>query len=572
MIPAGVLLLLLPGFAAAGDTIPECPAVVFTGAKVAMTAVERRLVCGDSDSEAWKEVPWAQAQRFLTAFYQQRGYLYPAFEVKEGRLVADPGAITTVKRLEGSGLPPGVDLSKKRRIVGAPMTPATLDKAKAATTDELLNRGYACPRVEMSADARTGAVLADFPGGVVSLADPIEEPTIDGIDSGIFRRFEAFERDKPLNQSLMTITSNRVVSEALFLSSSYEVTCGTGGVRIVHRVTSGPPRIIRIGVGIDTEGFARFRARWAHSRIGWRASTAEATLFASKREQSLDARMHLYASPSSRGFLLPSAVAARSDEPRFETLTSVVSVGPGFTWDNQDLHVEVTAGPALEYADTRRGIGPVNSWFQTFNTRIDATSHEYERFQREPRAGFRADMETASRVSQLNSSLTAHRVRLGSENLWNVGGFEPPLAVLGARGWIGTTVVGDDRETALRELPPAMRFFIGGDADFRGVGPGELGDESGFLTGVYQGFELRAGDVLPYKLQPLVFFDAAMAGRSSLHFDRDVYYAPGFGTRWSTFIGAFRVTLARSFIWRREPATAPGRPHWQFFFSYGREF
>ena len=117
-----------------------------------------------------------------------------------------------------------------------------------------------------------------------------------------------------------------------------------------------------------------------------------------------------------------------------------------------------------------------------------------------------------------------------------------------------------------------MRFFIGGDADFRGVGPGELGDETGFLSGVYEGLELRAGDLLPYKLQPLVFIDAAIAGRSSLRLDPDVYYAPGFGVRWSTFIGAFRATFARSLLWRRDPLTAPGRRHWQFFFSYGREF
>jgi translocation and assembly module TamA len=162
-------------------------------------------------------------------------------------------------------------------------------------------------------------------------------------------------------------------------------------------------------------------------------------------------------------------------------------------------------------------------------------------------------------------------VRLWTEKLWNVGAYEPPLAVLGARGWIGGTVVGD-ADAARRELPVAMRFFIGGNSDFRGVGPGELGDESGFLTGVYQGLELRAGDLLPLRLQPLVFVDAAMAGRSSLRLDPDVYYAPGFGARWPTPIGSFRVTFARSLLWRRDPATAPGRSHWQFFFSYGREF
>lgn len=568
---AALLLgLLLPPSRGAGAA-QDCPGVAFTGDRISLNPVERRLVCGDPGSEAWATVPWAQARRFLTAFLQQRGYQYPIFKVEGGRLLVDPGRITPISRLEGSGLPAGVDLSKRRRVVGAPLTPAMLDVVKGAVAGELRNRGYPCPEVEMSADARTGTVTAHFPGGDIHDASPIEEPVIEGIDPGIFRRFEAFRRDRPLDQRLLAVTSARVVREALFLSSSYDVTCPGRGVRIVHRATAAPPRLIRLGIGIDTEGFARFRARWNHSRIGWRASTAEATLFASRREQSFDARMRLYASPSSRAYLLPNASAARADELRFETVSAKLSLAPAFTWDDQRLHLEVLAGPALEYADTRRGIGPRGSYFQTFNTRVAATSHLFEHHLREPIAGWRAELDTASRVSGVNSALTAHRARLGTEMLWNLGRFDPPLAVLGLRGWAGTTVVGD-REAALRELPPAMRFFIGGNADFRGVGPGELGDESGFLSGVYQGLELRTGDLLPYELQPLVFLDAAMAGRGSLHLDRDVYYAPGFGARWATFIGAFRATLARSLVWRRAPATAAGPRHWQFFFSYGREF
>jgi len=516
-------------------------------------------------------VPRAQAQRFLRAFLQQRAYHHPVFMEVDRGLSVDPGRATVISRLEGVGLPPGVDPSKWRRVVDAPLTPVMLDQVKSTLTGELQNRGYACPEVEMSADAASGVVLARFSEGAVFNADPIEEPALEGIDPGIFRRFEAFERDKPLDLRLLTLTSHRVVSEALFLNSSYDILCATGGVRIVHRVASAPPRLIRIGVGIDTEGFARFRARWTHSRIGWRASSAETTLFASKREQSLDAHMRLYLRPSSRLHLLPRAAAARSDEPRFETVSSVVSLAPAFTFDDQVMRLEFHAGPALEYADTRRGIGPRNSFFQSFNTHVELTSHLFEYFLREPRSGSHAALDMASRISGLNSSLTAHRIRLGVEKLWNVGAFEPPFVVLAARGWAGMTVVGD-RDAALRELPPAMRFFIGGDADFRGVGPGELGDESGFLCGVYQGFELRAGDILPYGLQPLLFIDAAMAGLSSQRLDPDVYYAPGAGVRWSTFIGAFRATIARGLLWRRNPDTPSHRPRWQFFFSYGREF
>jgi translocation and assembly module TamA len=570
LVAAGLLpALARPAPAAREDVL--CPGVVFEGASIGLSPVERRLVCGDPDSEAWKEVPRAQARRFLTAFLQQRGYHFPRFSERDGALRVDIGERTAIKAFEGDNLPAGVDLSKRRRIVGAPLTPAMLDKLKADLNEELRNRGYPCPEAELSADPRTGTVLVRFPGGRTHAADPIEEPAIPGIDPGIFRRFEAFRRDRPIDQRLFTITSNRVVSEALFLNSSYDVTCGTEGVRIVHRAAAAPPRLVRIGVGVDTEGLALFRARWNHSRIGWRASSSEASAFASKREQSLDALMRYYLRPSSRLHLIPHVAGARTDEPRYEAVSSQVSLMPAFTWDDQSLHLEARAGPALEYADTRRGVGPQNSYFQTFNTHVELTSHRYEYFLRDPRAGLHAVLDTASRVSEVASSLTAHRVRLWTETLWNVGGYEPPLAVLGARGWVGTTVVGDT-DAARRELPVAMRFFIGGNADFRGVGPGELGDENGFLTGVYQGLELRAGDLLPLKIQPLVFLDAAMAGRSSLRLDPDVYYAPGFGARWPTPIGSFRVTFARSLLWRRDPATAPGRRHWQFFFSYGREF
>ena len=565
-------LLSFPGGAAAADKTPTCPGIVFTGAKVALTAVERRLVCGDPNSEAWKEVPQTEARAFLKTFLQQRAYLYPVFAVKDGRLIVDPGKITAIKRLQGDDFPPGLDLSKRRGIVGAALTPAKLDEIQAALTAELQNRGYACPEVAMSADARAGEVRARFLGGGTHVADPIAEPAVDGVDPGIFRRFEAFERDRPLDQRLLTITSARVVSEALFLNSSYDVSCGTEGVRIVHRVASAPPRLVSLGVGVDTEGLASVRARWIHSRIGRRASTAETTLFASAREQSLDAQMNLYLAPSSRSYLLPRAVAARSDEPLFETESSEISLSPAFTWDDQALHVEFNAGPALEYADTQRGVGPQRALFQSFNTHFAVMSHLFEYYLREPRGGFHAELDTASRVAGLNSSLTANRVRLGTEKLWNLGGFEPPLAVLGARGWAGTTIVADP-VAALPQLPPAERFFIGGDADFRGVGTGELSDENGFLSGVYEGLELRGGDLLlPYKLQPIVFIDTAMGGRSSLELDPNVYYAPGFGVRWATFVGSFRVSFARNLVWQRDPAMSPGRPHWQFFFSYGQEF
>ena len=563
-------LLLLAGSARAEELL--CPGVVWRGERVKLSDSERRLVCGDREVEAWRDVPLEQARRFLRAFLQQRACHFPTFSLEQGRLVVDPGRTTLITSLAGEGLPPGADLSKRRKVVGMPLTPAMLDKVSGAALGEMQARGHPCGKVELDADARTGAVVARAEPGKEHRLLHVEEPELKGIDPGIFRRFEAFERGKPIDQRLLSLTSDRIVAEALFLSSFYDVTCSTDGVRVVHRVVPAPPRLVRIGVGVDTEGIARFRARWNHSRIGWRASSLQATLLGSLREQSAEGVAQIYLRPSSRIHLRPRAFAGRQDEQRYETVSAQLALSPATSFDNQWVRIEGYAGPAIQYSATRRGIGPDDTSFLLFNSRVQAMTHSFESNLREPREGFKAEAETSSRFGGVYSELTAHRVRIGGESLWNAGGFEPPLAVLGLRAWAGTVSAGETNR-AIASLPPDFRFFIGGDADFRGAGRRQLpGDEAGFLTAAYLGGEIRAGDVFKYRLQPLVFLDGAMGGRHSLRFDPDVYWAPGFGARLPTIVGNFRATLAHGFTWRRDPGLPPQSSHWQFFFSYGREF
>jgi translocation and assembly module TamA len=116
--------------------------------------------------------------------------------------------------------------------------------------------------------------------------------------------------------------------------------------------------------------------------------------------------------------------------------------------------------------------------------------------------------------------------------------------------------------------------FFPDDSDLRGARRlGVPGDPVGLLTTLYDGVELRLGDVLPYRLQPLVFVDAAMGGRSSLKLDPNVYWSPGFGVRWGSPVGSVRATLARGLVWRRDPAAEVLlTPQWRFFLSLGREF
>jgi outer membrane translocation and assembly module TamA len=566
---AGALALLLLGRAAGAAEL--CPGVLVEDGTLELTPAEKRLVCGDPESEGWKTIPRAQAEGFLRAFLQTRARHAPTFEKRGAALVLRPGPVTKVTALGGRDLPPGVDMGKRRRIVGRPLTPATLDAVAAWSAQEMQDRGWACAEADASADPATGEILAKGRAGKPLVVGPVDEPVLKGLDARVFRRYEAFARGYPYDRRLFALTSERIIAETLFLSSHYEVDCASSGTRIIHRVVSGPPRLVRIGVGVDTEGFARLRARWTHSLIGARASTLQATFQGSTREQSLEGFMRLYPAPASRAHLVPRASLERRDEPRFETHTLDVSLSPSVSVDGPLARWEWGAGPVFQYSRTVRGLGAGDTDFLGFRGRVSLLSHLFELYVREPRTGYRADLEVFSRAADVHSDLTAHRVSLDGEALWNLGSYDPPWGVLGSRGRVGATLTGAE-EAALADLPPAFRFFPGGDADYRGVGRGVLAGDAGFFTTVYHGAELRAGDVLPLRLQPLVFLDAAMGGRRSLRLEPDVYWAPGFGARWPTFVGSFRVTLARNLVWHRDPATVPPRPHWQFFFSYGREF
>lgn len=566
---AAALLLLLSAVAQAGEL---CPRVRFKGEEPGLTEVEKRLVCGDPGSDGWKRISLPQARAFMTAFLQERGRHFPRFEIDGDALVVDAGTTTVVRSLVGRGLGGVYDLGKRRKVVGRLLTPDLLDEVKKAVLFELASRGRPCADAAVTADARIGEVRVDARPGEVRRVGEIEGPPGLSVDSGVLRRYEAFKPGDPVDTRLLALTSERVKEDALFASSYYDVSCSTAGFRIAQRVVEAAPHLLTIGAGADTEGLVRGRARLRQSRVGRRASYAEASVEASRREQSLDAHLRLYLSPADRLHLRPALLARREDELHYEAARSRLSLSPAWTSDAAGHRLEVSGGPAVEVFDTVRGLGPRGaSWFE-FVTRVSVSSHLYEYYRRDPRRGWTAALETTHRLKGAHSDLTAHGARVSGQALWNLGRYQPPLAVLATRGFAGT-LAAPSRAAALASVPPTERVFLGGDADLRGAArKGLPGDAGGFLTAVYEGVELRAGDILPYGLQPFLFVDAAMGGQESLALDPDVYWSPGAGLRVASPVGTIRATAARGLVWRRGSALAPPRPQWRYFFSFGREF
>lgn len=563
------LWLLLPAQARAEA---PCPRLVFKGGGISLTAAEKRLVCGDPDSEAWSDVPGAQARRFLRVILQNRGYHEPAFRAEGEVLSVDIGPRSKVAAFLAEGLPPDIDPGKQRGFVGEVLTPALLDRAEAALVAALQRRGYACPEVSVRADPRSGRITARAAPGEVVRFGRIVDPSVPGVDERIFRRYEAFRRGKVLDERLLAVTAERIMHEALFLSAFFDIDCATRPAVVALRAVAAPPQLVRVGVGVDSEGLARVRAQWRHSRIGARASSMESTIQGSVREQSFESFLRLYPGPASRVHLRPRFHLARADEARYETVGAQVSLSPVANWDYAALGLEARTGPALDDVRTVRGPGVPRETYLSWETRVSAWSHVFERYLADPRAGWQASLGASSRFAGAYSEISAHRLKLDVQVLWNVGRYEPPLLIAGSRTSAAATWLPDE-ERALELLPPAYRHFLGGDADYRGLGRGELPGESlGYLTALYHGLELRMGDWFPKRIQPFLFLDAAMGGRRRFQLSPDLYYAPGVGLRWPSPVGTLRGSVARGFVRHSDPATIPVESRLQFYFSFGREF
>ncbi len=549
-----------------------CPGIHLVGPDPKLDEVEKRLICGNDKSEGWKDIPLNQSEHLMRAFLQRRGYHYPRFSTEKDQLMVYVGTQTIISKLVGEGLDGLIDLGKKRGVVGQPLTPTALDRVKLDVTSRLQEQGYACPDVKVSADARTGVVGVDVDPGILYLLTYIQTPPLPGVDPGVFERFQAHQYGYPFDIRTLELTSQRIVGEALFQSAYYDVSCSTAGLSITQRVVEAKPHLVAIGFGVDTEGYLLARARWQASRIGYRASSAQASVFTSYREQSADALMHYYLRPSDRINLVPRATLTRDNEVPFETAEERASLSPNWTWDDNNLHLELLGGPMITHINTLRGVGPGSDTYFSFETRVNFTTHDFEYYQRDPRSGWQAGLQTSFRAKDAYSDLSAQRLRLFGQKLWNLGNYDPPWVVLATRGWAGTLIT--EGTSATNQLvPPSQRFFIGGDTDLRGAQRQELpNDAAGFFTAVYDGVEFRVNDWLPYKLSPIAFCDAAMGGRSQFHLDRDIYYSPGLGLRWASPFGVFRVTEARGTVARRTVGSDTKLPHWQFFFSFGTEF
>lgn len=533
---------------------------------------ERRLLCGDSEVKAWSQIPDNQAMLSLKAFLQQRGYFQPKITIGRELIEVDIGEKTLVQKLTLKQEPEDFQASRLRGIIGETLTPKLLNEVTQRLTHRLETMGYPCSKVAVEASYLNGEIVGHLhPGPLQNFYSVTQEP-VEGLDDNLFERYHAFRLGDRFNKDLLSLTAQRVLDENVVQSTHFTTECPKVGARVTQHFVAGPSRLVTVALGLDTERGLLARTTWRNVRLGRRASSLQLAAEAAFNQQKITADSLWYALPFlSRFYLHPTIEFRHEDIVPYENLLSKVQLFPTTTLDTSALGFTFYGGPTFTAVKTYRGEGPDDSQLISWGLGAQVKTHEFEFYRTSPREGFEIAFHTEFTKEGFLSNVSAQRITLRADYLWNLGNFDPPFIVVGWRGQVETTLVAEDPEY-LKRLPVDFRFYAGGSPDLRGFSyqqlpPGGKGALSSFKTSL----EVRFADLLPWKLQPFVFADLGLMGDRPVTLNLPAFWSPGFGIRWESPIGTIRSSLAHGFF-AKDRGIDPQYSHWQFYFSFGEEF
>lgn len=570
-----VLILALPTALAHASVRPICPGYRIEADEIiTFNANEKKLICGDPKAVSWQNIPRFQAEYFLGTFLQSRGYYFPTFREEDDVVTVVAGKRTHISRVTVTGEPPPwFHIWKKRKVQGALLTPELLNTLEGWTKSELKNHGYACPVAKTTADAKSGAVELNVQPGLTQRFLTLDEEPVEKLRPGTLRRFDAFHLGDIYDYRKLTLTSRRIAEDGILQSSYFLTECTPEGAKLTQKSIPGAKRLISVGFGASTEEYFIIKATWKQARIGKNGSSFLISGRGSYRKQRLLIQGNVYPLPfPTRWHLAPTLLTRREQETPYEYVANDLALPPTVTWDTQDAGFELSFGPKFNLTHTLKGAAHGWTHFTSAAIKLSAASHDYEYWLAAPRSGYTFSATALLGSDKILSSFTAQRLTVQGQALWNVAGFDPPLFILGIRGFAGTTVA-NDKAANFSTLPPWFLYYLGGSLNMRGFSRLELpSGRRGALTSLYAGAELRLANILPLNLQPIVFVDVGALGQGSFDIDVPGYWSPGFGIRWPSFVGVMRFTVAHGYLLKNRNPANNNLSHWQFYFALGEEF
>jgi len=535
---------------------------------------EKKLICGDPTVNAWKKIPVFQAKYNMTNFLQDRGYFYPEFKEVNGVIGVYPGKQTFVTEIiiEGDH-PKKLKVHRKRHVKGSTLTPRLLSGLESWISSELGNIGFPCAKISSAADAKTGIITVNIDTGSRYLLPDIDVESIPELQDGVLRRFDAFDLGKTYTQKWLTLTERRSELDGIVQNTYFVTECKADGIEVSQKTTAGQPRLFIFGIGADTEEYIKAKISWKHARLGPMGSSVRLQATGSYRKQTFLARVPYYFwNRPTRWHITPTVFFERRNERKYEYMTVNAGLFPRTSWDNNKFHLDISFGPNLMFNKTEKGANPGVHEFLSGLINLELKTHQFEFYDYDPRNGVNLQFYASLNNENVLSDISVQQFILSGEWLFNIGRKDPPLLILGFRGSLATSVV-DRSNPRFGNLPPEFQYYLGGSANLRGFKREELPlTYNAGLTMAYLGAEVRLSHVLPADFQPIAFVDVGAMSPSTANLDLPVYWSPGFGMRWFSPFGVFRVTMAHGFLAGNNIPANNTLSHWQFYFSYGEEF
>jgi translocation and assembly module TamA len=456
------------------------------------------------------------------------------------RYVVEPGAPTIVRSASVELSGDGADSPAFRREAAEfPLQPgdtlrhAPYETAKIALLAIAADSGYLdadfdTTLILVDREADTAGILIRFDTGPRYHFGPVTfEQSI--LDPEFLRTRIPFERGDLFRQDRLLELHGNLAEDPYFVSVSVMPRPDLAvGLEVPIEVELEPqrPQSYEVGAGYGTDTGPRARAAARFRRLNRRGHNAEVEVTGSLLEQSVSTRYTIPAVLHPTGALTFLAGYAALNPEEVNSRTALVGARltrRRFGWNESFSLTYQRAGFEI-------GADTAVSSLLTAGTAYDRTWAESQVY---PMRGLRTRLEVTGAHSALLSDATFVRAVAGVKAIRGLG---PRLRGI-VRGDIGRLFTDD-----FSELPPAIRFFAGGDQSVRGYRYQALGprDELGNSTG---GRLLLAGSIeADYRVLDrwavAVFTDAGNALDS---FSLDLQYAVGAGVRWLSPVGLVRL-------------------------------
>ncbi|HXH30615.1 MAG TPA: BamA/TamA family outer membrane protein [Bacteriovoracaceae bacterium] len=547
-----------------------CPQVVIHGDEdFKLDDTEKRMVCGDPELAAYKEIPSYQAEYFFKGFLQSQGYLEPRFETEQNVLHVHLGEksylketrVVSQEKKENAYIERRTRRLFKRKL----LSPTLLNSIESQGLSFLRQRGYPCAKVESHFNTDDSSVTLTLEKLNYFEFGEFEKEKLKGLEDNALARFYPMRSGDPFNEKLLALTEKRMLRSEVVQGTYFLEKCDADGktFSFSQQFIQGPAKSIRFGVGASTEVGPMVRVKWANNRFRPMASHLSASLQASFRTQSLNLTADYFPwTQTPRRSLFSQLELVRESQIDYEQL--VLRAKPHMKWtsDHWAHHFIYTFGPTYE---TGRFTASNQAITRNFSTgavegSLKMMAHDYEIFDLHPQEGDNLEFSFDFRHPALGFTdqilkLESSWVKLARLSEWGRG-----TVIGGLRLSAATTMIDDD--VPLENLPPTVKFFGGGSDDVRGFLLRTLpkNDGLGALTKLGSKFELRRTYLFKESIEAFAFVDAAYFGDESWDLLPTLWYSPGLGLRWLSPIGLVQTYAARAF------STKPQRDYGNFFY------